>query len=331
MRPDLRSAAAPRRFPAGHELFLGDDVVSERFQDAALDASLWRYFAAATETDPVDISKVEYDRSTGEPYVALVAAEGLDGVGFFGRAATFQVARACPTRSTPGIGREMAKMLRDRSQSDGRGLEVRVIADREVLSGFERVLLSSGASVSLSFSAEADLTMPEEELWTSLRKSYRSLINAGRRDLRIEVVDIKSINHDKFKVFQELHREAAGRVTRPPRAWEIMYERVKAGRAQLVLAYLDERPVAATYLMRFGRIALYGSGAYARDLGKFAVSHWPLYASMLEAKRSGVERLVLGPVFLESSPTASQKEKSIGAFKLGFATRVLAQRTYRCG
>lgn len=164
-----------------------------------------------------------------------------------------------------------------------------------------------------------------------MRKSFRSLINAGRRDLRIEFVGKGDPDRDRFEIYRSLHREVSGRVTRPAQSWEVMYELLKAGRAQLVLAHLEERPVAATYFMRFGRLAVYASGAYARDLGKFPVSHWPLYALMLEAKRTGIERLILGPVFLESNPVSSPKEKSIAAFKLGFATRVLAQRTYRCG
>jgi lipid II:glycine glycyltransferase (peptidoglycan interpeptide bridge formation enzyme) len=107
-----------------------------------------------------------------------------------------------------------------------------------------------------------------------------------------------------------------------------MYDLLATGRAQLALARIGDRPVAATYLMRFGRLALYASGAYVRDLGKFPVSHWPLYASMLAAKQSGIDRLVLGTVFHATSSGSLPKERSIAAFKLGFATRVVARRSY---
>lgn len=110
-----------------------------------------------------------------------------------------------------------------------------------------------------------------------------------------------------------------------------MYRLISQGRAQLVVADLAGRPVAATYFMRLGRLALYASGAYVRDLGKFPVSHWPLYASMLHARGAGVERLVLGTAFYGTDVESSSKERSIAAFKRGFATTIAARRSYSAG
>jgi hypothetical protein len=332
--PDAESDATnvtltESRLGRGHEALIADDAILDAFPYAAFDGGAWGYYAAATATDPADLSVIERDSRTGAPVAALIATEGQQGVDFFGRAATFELPRDLPLRSIPKVGREVAEKLRDRVLTAGHSLEVRVITGSAVLSGFEKVLLASGASVSLDFTAEVDLTLAEEGLWSSLRKSYRSLINAGRRDLSIECVDSKSADRLRFQIYRDLHREVAGRVTRPAESWEVMFEMVTQGRAQLVLAHLEGRPVAATFFMRFGKLALYASGAYARDLGKFPVSHWPLYASMLEAKRSGVERLVLGSVFLEADLESSRKERTIGAFKRGFATEVLVRRVYR--
>ena len=315
----------------GRERILADADVAATFPYAALDASLWEYYVAATATDPLDVSAIESDPHTDVATAALVASEDPDGVGYFGRAATFEIAPGVTPDATPDIGRRTAETLRDRVQVAGRGLSVRVVSQRPLLSGFERVMLDSGASVALEFAAEADLALPEEQLWRSLRKSYRSLVNAGRRELTIEIVDGTAPDRERFEVYRELHREVAGRVTRPTESWDVMYGMVVDGRAQLVLAHLEGRPVAATYLMTFGPFALYASGAYARDLGKFPVSHWPLYASMLEARRRGVTRLLLGAVFPQADPGSSAKERSIATFKLGFATSVSAWRSYGIG
>ena len=328
MRPAAGFRAVGERSASGHGLLLADATTASAFPYVTLDASLWRYYVAATATDPVDVSTIERDPRTGLPTAALLAAEGPEDAAFFGRAATFELATDLPARSIPRVGRETAEALRDRARAAGRTIGVRVVVDSANLSGFERVLLSSGASVSLEFSAEADLSLTEEQLWTSLRKSFRPLINKGRRDLRIEVVDESTPDRCRFDVYRDLHREVAGRVTRPSESWDVMFEMVAQGRAQLLLAHLEGRPVAATYFVRFGRLALYASGAYVRDLGKFPVSHWPLYASMLEARRSGVERLVLGTVLQEAGLGPSAKEQSIAVFKRGFATTVVARRTY---
>lgn len=316
---------------SGLERILADADAAATFPYAALDASMWEYYVAATATDPLDVSAMERDSRTEVATATLVAAEGPDGVGYFGRAATFEIAPGVMPDATPDIGRRTAETLRDRVQVAGRDLSVRVVSQQPILSGFERVMLDSGASVALEFAAEANLVLPEEQLWRSLRKSYRSLINSGKRELTIQLVDGAAPDRERFEVYRELHREVAGRVTRPAESWDVMYGMVVDGRAQLVLAYLEDRPVAATYLMMFGPIALYASGAYARDLGKFPVSHWPLYASMLEARRRGVTRLVLGAVFPHVGPASSAKERSIASFKLGFATSVSAWRTYGIG
>lgn len=331
MRSDAESTAPveDERSHSGRGLLLTDGETVRSFPHAALEASLWRYYVAATSTDPVDITEIEHDRKSGAPAAALVAADGPDGVAFFGKAATFELVGGISSREIAEAGRNMAEALRDRAQESGRGMLVRVIGESPDLSGFERVLLDAGASASLEFSAEANLALPEEELWTSLRKSYRSLINAGRRELSIEVVDEAAPNRQRFEAYRSLHRDVAGRVTRPADSWNIMFELLTKGRAQLVLANLRERTVAATYLIRFGSLAIYASGAYARDLGKFPVSHWPVYASMLAAKRSGVERLVVGSIALEYDSHTTPKERSIGVFKTGFATEVRAYRTYR--
>ena len=315
----------------GREIILGNQDIAEVFPHAALDASFWRYYVAATATNPRDVSTIERDQQTGELMAALVASHNSEGVGYFGRAATFEIAAGVPSDAIPSVGRATAETLCSTVEVVERGLSARVIADSAVLSGFERVLLGSGASSSLEFSGEVNLTLSEEKLWRSLRKSYRSLVNMGRREVTIELVHQAAHARERFDLYRALHLEVAGRVTRPALSWDVMYEMVAAGQAQLLLAHLEGRPIAATYLMRFGTLALYASGAYVRDLGKFPVSHWPLFASMLEAKRSGIERLIMGSVFLDSDGNATPKEQSIASFKLGFSTEVRVRRYYRLG
>lgn len=319
------------RSRVGHGSALDAEGIAEVFPYAALDASLWRYYVAATATNPRDVSTIERDQQTDEPTAALVASHNSEGVGYFGRAATFEIAADAPSSAIANVGRATAETLCSTVEVAEGGLSARVVATSSVLSGFERVLLGAGASSSLEFAGEVDLTLSEEKLWQSLRKSYRSLVNKGRREVTIELVGRATHSRERFELYRALHLEVAGRVTRPALSWDVMYEMVAAGRAQLLLGHLEGRLIAATYFMRFGNLALYASGAYVRDLGKFPVSHWPLFASILEAKRSGIERLIVGSVFLDSDGGATPKEQSIASFKLGFSTEVRVLRHYRLG
>lgn len=314
---------------SGRERILAGDVTAASFPYSAVDASLWEYYEAATASAPRDLSVVEHDPLSGSPATALVAAEHDGAIGFFGRAATFEVARDVAVYDAAAIGTVMAETLRDRCRSESGDLHAQVIGAGAALTGFETVLLGAGAVPSTAYSAEVDLTRDEEQLWRHVRRRFRPFINTGRRDLRTETVDAEAPDHERFGIYRALHREVAGRETRPKESWDVMFELLQKGRGLLVLAHLDERPVAATYVMRFGSVAVYASGAYARDLGKYPVSHWPLYASMLEAKRVGVERFVIGPVFLDTDPNATPKERTIGEFKRGFATEIVTRREYR--
>lgn len=110
-----------------------------------------------------------------------------------------------------------------------------------------------------------------------------------------------------------------------------MFQRVARDQALLLVARLDGRPVAATLVTKFRGIAVYASGAYVRDLGKFPVSHWPLYASILAAKRSGCYRFLLGPAYYDQAFRVSEKLRSIANFKRGFATEIVMHREYLLG
>ena len=181
-------------------------------------------------------------------------------------------------------------------------------------------LLDSGAVAAPYFTQVIDLSQSEVLLKEQTRKSYKSLINWGTRNLQTVIVDAQSITDSHIEDFRRLHIDAAGRETRPLRTWQIQHEQVSANEAFLVLGYMDDRLVTATLFQYNQRCCLYGVSASNRDMFDKPMSHSILWTSILHAKRLGCRYIEMGeqlyPSQNESAPTA--KELGISKFKRGF-------------
>ena len=311
--------------------FVDETSLRTAFPRLAYYASMWPYYEAATDTTPEDSSLVETDEQ-GSPAFGFLAGNAGFGASFFGSPAIAEFTESGHDIRRDRLGRAVAEeVIRLHSETKPSPLTVRVLSDSSRLTGFDLALLSAGARTQPQFSAEVDLTLREEEIWSSLRRSYRSLVNRGREALKVEVADVNRPEKSVFDTYRLLHSEVAGRQTRPARSWDEMWQRVAQNQALLLVARLDGRPVAATFVTKFGGLAVYASGAYVRDLGKFPVSHWPLYASILAAKGAGCSRFLLGSAYFDQAVSVSEKLRSIASFKRGFATEIVMHREYVLG
>lgn len=322
---ELRDAAS------GSRSFADDTDLRAAFPRLAYYRSMWAYYEAATQTTPEDLSLLETD-DDGLPTFGFLAGKADSAVSFFRTPAIAELADSGHGIRRDRLGRAVAEeVIGLHSETDSSPLAVCVLSDSSRLTGFDLALLSAGARTQSQFSAEVDLTWPEEAIWSSIRPRYRSLINRGRRILEMEEANVDRPDRAVFDTYRLLHREVAGEQTRPDRSWDEMWQRIAQDQAQLLVARLDGRPVAATFVTTFGDLAVYASGAYVRDLGNFPVSHWPMYASILAAKRSGRSRFLLGAAYFDQAVEASEKLRSIANFKRGFATEVVLHRQYVLG
>jgi hypothetical protein len=204
------------------------------------------------------------------------------------------------------------------------GLDGVVARDAEiagVLSPIGEECLNRYYQPSLHFSAHATLGEGEAGLRRGLRKSFKSLLNWGQRNLAVAIVDHANPDRDGFHRYQEFHRKIAGRVTRPQASWDVMYDCIASGHGELVLASLEGELVAATMVVDGDAVAYYASGVYDRDRFDKPLTHWPLWLAMLHACERGMQRFDLGEVPLAG--VASDKEVNIGYFKRGFATNIV--------
>lgn len=171
--------------------------------------------------------------------------------------------------------------------------------------------------------AIADLDAPEQALRAGLRKSYKSLVNWGMRNLEASVLDRANPDYAAFCEARDLHRAVAGRSTRSDATWNLQFEMIAQGQAFAVLSRMAGRLVAASLVIHGERAAYYGVGIYDRALmaeGK-PVSHASVFRAMLHARASGLRTFLLGDV----TPQADNKLDNIAMFKKGFASRVIPE------
>ena len=182
-------------------------------------------------------------------------------------------------------------------------------------------LHAAGAVPRLSLCARVDLDVPQETIVANLRKSYRSLINWGKRSITLSYVNRDNPDLEMFNLYQEFHRHIAGRVTRPQKSWDIMFETISGGSGELSLGRdASDGLISATLVIDGGGVAQYSSGVYDREQFDKPIGHWPLFDAILRAKARGMSLFELGDI--PAAGTASDKELSIGRFKRGFAERL---------
>jgi hypothetical protein len=179
---------------------------------------------------------------------------------------------------------------------------------------------SRGAQATPLQHACVDLTVGQASWRRALRKSSRSLINWGKRNLEMRFANRESPDRSLFSDVQRLHTNVAGRVTRSQNSWDVMYDFVAAGRGELIGGYLDGELVAGSLFIDGTEICIYASGVYNRMLFDKPLAHYSVWLAIERAHLRGMKVLELGVVHDKGS--VSDKEYQIGYFKRGFATHI---------
>lgn len=320
----------PGLIRANANAFMETPVVQRVLPLGAYFGSMWNYYTQSTTTDPVPCCVYETDRD-GRPVAGIVAGTLDRSLNYFGSPAVLEFSE---TGSTPSLqrGKIVAREMLRMREAHGTDLNVRLVTNSAQLTGADQAFLQAGATAGIAYVGEVDLKQDEGDIWESLRKNVRSQIKIGRTSMRLLRASDLDDPSEAFELYRTLHREVAGRVTRPAESWQVMLSRVLQGRADLQIAFIESRAVAATLVTHFGDIAVYASGAYVKDLGNFPVSYWPVFASILAARELGCTRYILGASFPPSSSDTGApsygKAQGIARFKSKFATSIITQRTY---
>lgn len=152
--------------------------------------------------------------------------------------------------------------------------------------------------------------------FTSIRKSYKSLINWGEKNLEVLILNKNNLCESKFKEFKEFHIKISGHQTRSDLTWDIQYQQIAAGYGELILGYLKKRLVAGSLILDQNEVSNYAVGVYERDLFKFGLSHFILYKGICRSfERGKTKHFSLG---LFESTVKDPKVYNIQFFKKGF-------------
>lgn len=188
------------------------------------------------------------------------------------------------------------------------------------LSFLGKYLLNNGAIATPFFTQIINLTESEVNLEAQIRKSYKSLINWGKKNLVLRIRDKNNVSAKDIESFRKLHISAAGRETRPRITWDLQYEMIKRNEAFAVLGELEGELVTAALFPCSKKYCFYGVSASKRELFDKSLSHAALWEAILHAKKNGCRYFELGMQCYshQGGDPCLPKDLNISVFKHGF-------------
>ena len=134
-----------------------------------------------------------------------------------------------------------------------------------------------------------------------------------------------NITAEIFSRYQETHRLDAGRVTRPQRTFDLMFESIKAGNAVLIEALNKDCGVGYVLIHYYKGNAFYSSACRHPDFRDQSLHHLLLWHGMNWLASQGVGRFEIGYQAFghEIVNTPSLKEIQISHFKREFGGEIV--------
>lgn len=159
-----------------------------------------------------------------------------------------------------------------------------------------------------------------QDFHKKVRKSYKSLLNWGDKNLGYLYINKNNQDLDAFNDFKSFHHKIAGRQTRSDETWQTQYELIKQGYGELVLGYYNNQLSAGSLFADYGDVSMYFTGVYERDLFQFGISHSLLYKGICRSyERGNTSSFSLG---LFDTDIQDPKWYNIQFFKKGFCNNL---------
>lgn len=178
------------------------------------------------------------------------------------------------------------------------------------------------------FENSIDLTKSEDEIFMCLRKSYKSLINWGKRNLELHIYDQANMTDDIICQFENFHIQVSKRRTRSHESWMLQAKSIYEGMGYIVFCNYEGKLVSATLILNGETECYYGVCVNDRDLmaQNLPIGHYGLYKSILIAKEKGLKKFNFGDV----TDNVDSKINAIVKYKRGFSNQ-LSSRNYYIG
>ena len=171
-----------------------------------------------------------------------------------------------------------------------------------------------------------DLSQSEELIKMNIRKSFKSLINWGKKNLQIDIIDSNNLDKIKFNSFKDFHVKVSGRKTRSDKTWDLQYDAIRNNEAYLTLGNLNGVLVSGAYIAHGTDIAYYGVAVNDRELmaENLPIGHSILFQSIILAKKKGLNKFIVGDYnFVED-----EKINAITKYKKGFVNSMSLKPKY---
>lgn len=213
--------------------------------------------------------------------------------------------------------RVIVEALKQETRQSG-NIKIKIRFDPVVL----KETLSDVASITPLLQGYVNCGLSDTSIKRALRKSYKSLVNWGQKNLLIKVLDTETADSEVFLKFKDLHTKASGRKTRSDQTWDHQFEMIKRGHGYLIAAFYNDKLVSGCFIMHDQHTALYGVAASDRQLMSdgLPLNHYTLWMSIMTAKQIGCRKFILGDV--SDNPSLDKKSNNIALFKRGFATDI---------
>ena len=219
--------------------------------------------------------------------------------------------------------KELAKLLIDHAiKNDCSLIEIKDTLSLGKLSPLGEVLFNEKFQSNLTFEMVINYQEFSENIYyASIRKSYKSLINWGRKNLKSDYINKDNADRNSFNTFQGFHKKISGRVTRSDASWSKQFEMIEKGKGELIMAHLDNEVVGGSLFTDQLNYSTYFTGVYERDLFQYGLSHYLLYLGIVRS----FERKQTAFFSLGRFDTDIQDPKwyNIQFFKKGFASQLI--------
>lgn len=197
--------------------------------------------------------------------------------------------------------------------------------DRSGLGDWHDEWMRRGAECQVTHQLFLDLRPELAEIKSGFRKSYKSLLNSGRREWAVSVLDTP--DPVIWGEFMQLHLDVSGRKTRSDETWALQLRQIATGEALLVVLRDAEEKMVGGGFFQFTRDeALYAVAAYDRALFQKPLGHVVQATAIEEFRRRNIRWLKLGRRFYPGDvPAPTEKELSISDFKSGFSSHLFPE------
>lgn len=163
------------------------------------------------------------------------------------------------------------------------------------------------------------LDQPLESIWSSLRKSYKPLINKSKAEDLLMIYDSNNISKDVILECMKLHEIQSGRITRSLESWLDQFSAIQDDTAFISCI------IQGGVITAFGYFTLYDNHSYyfssasrLHHSDRVVNTHSLIWEAICYARKRGVRFIQLG-IEDVAEQVLDPKQQSIARFKSGFA------------